>query len=159
MNLKNQLLQKAIRQLTIVVMLLTNTLTIAQEEKKTQPEPYAPSYTLYYPTNQWELSKENSDFLTTYVLQELQKTDAPNLVVQLEGHTDDVGTSYYNNQLAQKRVQAVADYLIKNGFKEDQINIKFFGEAKPEIRKIAISNKLQDIRYANRRVTITIEKR
>ncbi|WP_298393433.1 OmpA family protein [Flavobacterium sp.] len=159
MNKNNQLPNKIIAHLTLLLLVVNSTFTQAQEEKKTQPEPYAPSYTLYYPTDQWELTTENSDFLATYVLQELQRTDAPNLVVQLEGHTDDVGTSYYNTQLSQKRVQAVADFLIKNGFKPEQIKINFFGESKPETRKIASSNKLQDIRYANRRVTIKIEKR
>lgn len=129
-----------------------------QGQTKTKAELYAPIYNLYYPTDKWELTIENKEFLNSYVIQKIQRPDPPNLVIYLEGHTDDLGDPDYNMQLSQKRVQAVADYLKNKGISPDQIKISYFGKSKPETGKIAISKKLKDIRYANRRVTIRIEK-
>jgi outer membrane protein OmpA-like peptidoglycan-associated protein len=133
---------------------LTNAL--AQTTSKT--ELAAPIYTLYYPTNQWEVSTENISFLDSYVINKFKIEKTSKLIIYLEGHTDDVGTEIDNLELSKKRVQAVADYLISKGITTDQIQISYFGETKPEKRKIAISKKLEDIRYANRRVVIRIEK-
>ena len=140
--------------LLLYLFALTNAL--AQTTSKT--ELAAPIYTLYYPTNQWEVSTENISFLDSYVITTLKIEKTSNLIIYLEGHTDDVGTEIDNLELSKKRVQAVADYLISKGITTDQIQISYFGETKPEKRKIAISKKLEDIRYANRRVVIRIEK-
>lgn len=140
--------------LLLYLFALTNAL--AQTTSKT--ELAAPIYTLYFPTNQWEVSTENITFLDSYVINEFKIEKTSKLIVYLEGHTDDVGTEIDNLELSKKRVQAVADYLISKGITTDQIQISYFGEAKPETRKIANSKKLKDIRYANRRVVIRIEK-
>lgn len=118
---------------------------------------YAPIYGLYYPTNKWEITPENIEFLNNYIVNKIKSQDSLNLIIYLEGHTDDVGDADYNIQLSQKRAQAVADYLISMGIKQEQIKVTFYGEAKPETRNIAISKKLKDIRYASRRVVIRIE--
>ncbi len=140
--------------LLLYLFALTNAL--AQTTSKT--EITAPIYTLYYPTNQWEISPENISFLDSYVINKFKIEKTSKLIVYLEGHTDDVGTEIDNLELSKKRVQAVVDYLISKGITTDQIQISYFGETKPEKRKIAISKKLKDIRYANRRVVIRIEK-
>jgi len=140
--------------LLLYLFALTNAL--AQTTSKT--ELAAPIYTLYYPTNQWEVSTENISFLDSYVINKFKIEKTSKLIIYLEGHTDDVGTEIDNLELSKKRVQAVADYLISKGITTDQIQISYFGETKPETRKIAISKKLKDIRYANRRVVIRIEK-
>lgn len=121
-------------------------------------ELYAPIYSLYYPTAKWELTKANTEFLNSYIIQKIQIPNQTNLIIYLEGHTDDVGNSDFNLQLSQKRVQAVADYIKSKGFNESNVKVSWHGKSQPETRKIAISKKLKDIRYANRRVTIRIEK-
>lgn len=146
---------KQIQWIVILFMLLSiNGFT--QTEIKT--ELAAPIYTIYYPTNHWELTVDNTTFLYSYVVQIIQTPNPPNLIIYLEGYTDDVGDADDNMQLSQKRVQAVAEYLISKGFRQDQIKMSYFGESKPETRNIAVSKKLKDIRYSNRRVVITIEK-
>ena len=140
--------------LLLYLFALTNAL--AQTTSKT--ELAAPIYTLYYPTNQWEVSTENISFLDSYVINKFKIGKTSKLIVYLEGHTDDVGTEIDNLELSKKRVQALADYLIIKGITTDQMQISYFGETKPEKSKIAISKKLEDIRYANRRVVIRIEK-
>lgn len=129
---------------------------VAQTASKT--ELATPIYTLYYPTNQWELSYTNTSFLDTYVIDKFKIDKTSKLMVYLEGHTDAVGTEINNLELSKKRVQEVADYLVSKGITNDQIQISYFGETKPETRKIAISKKRKDIDYANRRVVIRIEK-
>lgn len=146
---------KLIRLLVILFMLLSIK-GFTQTEIKT--ELAAPIYTIYYPTNLWELTVDNTNFLYSYVVQIIQTPNPPNLIIYLEGYTDDVGDADDNMQLSQKRVQAVADYLVSKGFRQDQIKISYFGESKPETRNVAVSKKLNDIRYANRRVVIKIEK-
>lgn len=129
-----------------------------QVEGNEKGELYAPIYSLYYPTAKWELTTENTEFLNSYVIQKIQKPNSPNLLIYIEGHTDDVGDSNYNMRLSQKRAQAVADYIKNRGFDESNLKILWHGKSQPETRKIAISKKLKDIRYANRRVTIRIVK-
>ncbi|MFY8182298.1 MAG: OmpA family protein [Flavobacterium sp.] len=130
--------------------------TLSQTTSKT--ELAAPIYTLYYPTNQWEVNATNASFLDNNVINKFETEKSSKFIIYLEGHTDDVGTEIDNLKLSKKRVQAVADYLISKGITTDQMQISYFGETKPETRKIAISKKLKDIRYANRRVVIRIEK-
>jgi outer membrane protein OmpA-like peptidoglycan-associated protein len=129
---------------------------VAQTASKT--EQTALIYTLYYPTNQWEVCATNASFLDTYVVKKLEIEKTSKLMVYLEGHTDAVGTEITNLALSKKRVQEVANYLISKGITTDQIQISYFGESKPETRKIASSKKRKDIEYANRRVVIRIEK-
>lgn len=128
------------------------------DNDKTIGKLYAPIYGLYYPNDKWEITPENMEFLNNYIVDKIKRPGAPNLIIYLEGHTDDVGDANYNMQLSQKRVQAIADYLISMRVKSEQIKVTFFGESKPETGNITISKKLKDIRYANRRVVIRIER-
>lgn len=56
---------------------------------------------------------------------------SPNLRVQINGHTDNVGNSVYNKLLSKKRAQSVIDYLITNGINTERLEAKGFGEEKP----------------------------
>ena len=147
-----------LKNFSAILLLGSFALTNALAQTSSKTELAAPIYSLYYPTNQWEVSTENITFLDSYVINKLKIEKTSKLIVYLEGHTDAVGTEINNLELSKKRVQAVADYLISKGITTDQMQISYFGETKPETRKIAISKKLKDIRYANRRVVIRIEK-
>ena len=137
---------KIFKQLSIILF----SINIALSQTSPKAEPFAPIYSIYYETDKWNLTTENTEFLNSEGLE--------NIIIHLEGHTDDVGNSDYNIQLSQKRVQEVYNYLISKGLNSNQLTINYFGESKPETRKIAISKKLNDIRYANRRVIIKFEK-
>ena len=128
-----------------------------QANKNTNEKLYAPIYSLYSPNNKWEITPENIEFLNNYVVDKVKNSDAPKLIINLEGHTDDLGDANYNLKLSEKRVQSIANYLISKGINSEQIKVTFFGESKPENRNIAVSKKLTDIRYANRRVVIRLE--
>lgn len=143
--------------ITLLLTLISYQSCYSQQVNGTNEKLYAPIYSLYYATDQWEITPENIEFLNNYVVNKIKETNAPKIIINLEGHTDDVGDANYNMKLSEKRVQAIADYLISKGIHSEQIKVAFFGESKPETRNIAISKKLRDIRYANRRVVIKLE--
>lgn len=68
-------------------------------------------------------------------------------VLEIQGHTDGVGTQGYNLKLSEKRAQAVKDELLKLGVDTKQLTIKGFGKLKP-----AASNSTAAGRAMNRRV-------
>jgi OmpA-OmpF porin, OOP family len=73
------------------------------------------------------------------------------MVIQLEGHTDNSGSTSANLKLSEGRVNAVKDYLVKKGIKKNRIEVKAFGGAKP-----VANNSTEEGRVKNRRVEIRI---
>ena len=55
----------------------------------------------------------------------------PKITLSLEGHADERGTREYNLALGQRRSESVANYLIVNGIKRNQLSVKSFGEERP----------------------------
>jgi outer membrane protein OmpA-like peptidoglycan-associated protein len=49
----------------------------------------------------------------------------------IEGHTDSLGTAAANNELSQRRAQAVADYLVAQGVSASRLQVMGYGSAKP----------------------------
>lgn len=75
------------------------------------------------------------------------------LQVDVEGHTDSVGPENYNQQLSQRRAQAVVDLLVnQHGISADRLEAVGYGEARP-----VASNDTSEGRAANRRVMATLE--
>lgn len=54
--------------------------------------------------------------------------DVPTLKIELGGHTDSRGSDSYNQQLSEKRAQAVVDYLTKAGISADRLKYAGYGE-------------------------------
>lgn len=79
--------------------------------------------------------------------------ERPNINIQLEGHTDFQGNADANLQLSQERVDAVKDYLTKQGVKKNRIRTKAFGGTQPLSR-----DRTDEARTANRRVEVRILK-
>jgi OOP family OmpA-OmpF porin len=71
--------------------------------------------------------------------------------VELEGHTDSIGTEQYNQGLSERRAASVRDYLQKKGVDSGRITSRGFGESKP-----IADNKTRDGRAKNRRVEIRV---
>lgn len=75
------------------------------------------------------------------------------IVIQLEGHTDNQGSSKANLALSEDRVEAVKKYLVTKGIGKDRIKTKAFGGSQP------LSNEMtQEARANNRRVEMRILK-
>ncbi len=58
-------------------------------------------------------------------------TDNPTLRIQLNGHTDNVGSDESNLTLSLQRAKAVYDFLIKNGIAPNRLAYKGFGKTQP----------------------------
>ena len=52
----------------------------------------------------------------------------PNALITVEGFTDAAGSAEYNVQLGQRRADAVAGYLVANGFSQDRVRAVSYGE-------------------------------
>jgi len=73
----------------------------------------------------------------------------PRLKVEIQGHTDNIGSAAYNMKLSLKRAQAVANYLIKHGISPSRLKVKGYGFTRP-----IASNDTPEGRALNRRVQI-----
>ncbi len=78
----------------------------------------------------------------------------PNMVIQLEGHTDNQGDFMLNVELSKNRVLAVKQYLEGQGVEGDRIRFKAYGSMQP-----IASNTSEDNRKKNRRVEFVILKK
>ena len=75
----------------------------------------------------------------------------PNTTVQVVGHTDNTGSAAYNQDLSQRRAQAVTSVLIQGGVNPGRIRTIGRGEDAP-----IASNLTAEGRAQNRRVEIVI---
>jgi len=75
----------------------------------------------------------------------------PNSVVEVQGHTDNVGASAFNVNLSQSRAQAVTSILASNGVSQSRLRAIGLGEDSP-----IASNLTPEGRAQNRRVDIII---
>lgn len=73
--------------------------------------------------------------------------------LQINGHTDNIGSDAYNQTLSEKRANTVRDYLAGKGLSMAAMEISGFGESKP----IADNGSVEG-RQANRRVEFEISK-
>lgn len=71
--------------------------------------------------------------------------------IQVFGHTDDIGTAEYNQQLSERRAQAVRDYLVEAGIDPEIITTRGFGKSRPLVEGTDAAS-----RQRNRRVEIGI---
>jgi len=75
----------------------------------------------------------------------------PDLHVQVEGHTDNVGGVEYNQQLSEKRAAAVREFLVQQGVKSTDIQSRGFGMDQP-----VATNATATGRQLNRRVDLVV---
>ncbi len=71
--------------------------------------------------------------------------------VRVAGHTDSTGSDSYNQQLSERRAQAVASYLTGSGVANTRVTTVGYGETQP-----IASNETADGRQQNRRVEIVL---
>ena len=75
----------------------------------------------------------------------------PGLTLQIEGHTDSVGTDEFNQQLSERRADSVREFLIENGVPGSGITARGFGKVQP-----VASNDTAEGRQRNRRVELVV---
>lgn len=76
----------------------------------------------------------------------------PGRIVEIEGHTDSVGSDDYNQDLSQRRADSVRSFLIQQGIDSQRIAASGKGEHQP-----VADNESDGGRQQNRRVEVIIE--
>jgi outer membrane protein OmpA-like peptidoglycan-associated protein len=79
--------------------------------------------------------------------------DNPDVVLELQGNTDNVGPDAFNQALGKKRAVAVFDYLKAKGIDPSRLKEVSFGEGKPIAPNTTAAGRAQ-----NRRVDLVIIK-
>ena len=75
----------------------------------------------------------------------------PGLNLQVEGHTDSVGSDEMNQQLSERRAASVRDFLVQEGVPEAAVTSRGFGKTQP-----VASNDTAEGRQRNRRVELVV---
>jgi outer membrane protein OmpA-like peptidoglycan-associated protein len=75
----------------------------------------------------------------------------PDLRLEVDGHTDSVGSDAYNQQLSEKRAASVRDYLAQQGIPIASVTVQGFGKTQP-----VASNATAAGRQQNRRVELVV---
>ena len=75
----------------------------------------------------------------------------PGLKLEVEGHTDSVGSDAMNQTLSEKRAQGARDYLVNEGVSANAIVSRGFGSTKP-----VATNDTVEGRQSNRRVELVV---
>ena len=75
----------------------------------------------------------------------------PGLSLQIEGHTDSVGSDEFNQQLSERRADSVREFLAEQGVPASSITARGFGKTQP-----VASNDTADGRQRNRRVELVV---
>ncbi len=73
------------------------------------------------------------------------------LTLQIEGHTDSVGTDEFNQQLSERRADSVRDFLAEQGVPASTITARGFGKTQP-----VATNDTPEGRQRNRRVELVV---
>ncbi len=75
----------------------------------------------------------------------------PLVEIEIGGHTDNVGSPEYNDDLSEKRAKSVFDYLMAHGISEEQLAFQGYGMSEP-----ISSNETAEGRANNRRTEFKI---
>lgn len=78
-------------------------------------------------------------------------TDNPSINIEVDGHTDNVGSDTDNLELSKNRAASVVEYLAKNGVSGGRLTSQGFGETKP-----IASNDIEEEKQLNRRVEFVV---
>lgn len=103
---------------------------------------------IFYETDSYELKPESTAELQKVIEFMIRN---PGLVVEISGHTDDVGSDAYNLELSRKRAKSVVDYLVKNNISKSQLVSQGYGETQP-----IADNATQEGKAQNRRTEMKI---
>ncbi|MBN8822579.1 MULTISPECIES: OmpA family protein [unclassified Spirosoma] len=86
-------------------------------------------------------------------LNKLIKTlvSTPKLVIEIAGHTDNVGDRRLNQALSENRAKIITNYLVRNGIPENRLRHNGYGDTHP-----AAPNDTEENKRKNRRVEFVV---
>jgi len=102
--------------------------------------------------NKAELATEHKAALDAFAAKVKEEGKDKKLYIEIQGHTDSLGSEKYNLELGQERAETVMRYISMNGgLPLHLLNAISYGEYKP-----VADNKTADGRAKNRRVTLIV---
>jgi outer membrane protein OmpA-like peptidoglycan-associated protein len=102
-----------------------------------------------FPVNASTLSPEAEQRLGEFA--EKLKADNKNVYLEIQGHTDNSGAPSYNNELGEKRAEAVRKFLSMHGVALNRMATISYGEDAP-----VAPNETREGRAQNRRVVVMV---
>jgi outer membrane protein OmpA-like peptidoglycan-associated protein len=75
----------------------------------------------------------------------------PGLKLEVEGHTDNIGSEEYNQLLSEQRAAGVLEFLVQQGLSESSVTSRGFGKSQP-----VATNDTPEGRAKNRRVELVV---
>ncbi|MBL0714511.1 MAG: OmpA family protein [Desulfosarcina sp.] len=123
-----------------------------------KPKPVAKPVPLPQPKISWILSGVNFDLNKAEVrpdAKEVLKSDIkillenPQIRVEIQGHTCDLGEADYNRGLSDRRANAIKEYLVSQGVASYRLEARGYGEDRPRF-----PNDSEENRKKNRRVEL-----
>lgn len=102
-----------------------------------------------FPVNASTLSPEAEQRLGEFA--EKLKGDNKNVYLEIQGHTDNSGAPTYNNELGEKRAEAVRKFLSMRGVALNRMATISYGEDAP-----VAPNETREGRAQNRRVVVMV---
>jgi len=94
--------------------------------------------------------KKSSNQALEKLLKILQEN--PRYIIEIAGHTDNVGGKEFNKNLSKRRAQAIVNYMIRDGQSEGRFLVEGYGEDKP----MASNDDEEFGRELNRRVEFKV---
>ncbi len=96
-----------------------------------------------FATNSSEITPESAETLEK-AFQTLNNN--PDVIVEIAGHTDNVGSNASNQKLSQRRADAVKQWLVNKGVSPSRMVAKGYGEERPMAPNDTPENKLKNRR-------------
>jgi outer membrane protein OmpA-like peptidoglycan-associated protein len=98
---------------------------------------------ILYKTNSSELDKQSLLVLNGFAN---WLKDNPNIKIEIQGHTDDLGPDADNLALSQDRAFTVMEYLASQGIPASRMKFKGYGETKPKVPNNSDANRAKNRR-------------
>ncbi len=108
-------------------------------------------YIIQFASGKFDIPERNMKFIERAA--GYMKKLSPNIIVEVGGHTDSVGTDESNKVLSDNRAKAVKAALVQFGIKPETLTEKGYGAAKPKT-----TNETEDGKFQNRRIEYTAVK-
>ncbi len=105
---------------------------------------------IFFDSGKWDLKDESHEALN--LLYRFMYAN-PEVLVEINAHTDNIGSDQFNQELSLKRAASVVNYLIQKGLEGSRLVPQGFGEAQP-----VADNNTDEGRAMNRRVEFRIRK-
>jgi outer membrane protein OmpA-like peptidoglycan-associated protein/ribosomal protein L24E len=106
---------------------------------------------IHFATDSDQLTPESKNIVESFYEFLIEN---PNIKIEIQGHTDNVGSDAYNKELSERRARTVYELLISMGVPANRMTYKGYGESMP-----VADNSTEEGRAKNRRTVFVITQK